>query len=611
MNSKSNGKRSSASTVTSIDLKKQREYSEKMTRSGFDFSLVVGDAFVRGIRDIGYKHSGTALDELIDNAIQAEAEKIHVVFGFEGGSEKKPDRLAVIDDGHGMDDVMIRLAVLWGGTHREDDRGGFGRYGYGLPSACVSQGMRFTVYSKTADGTWHSVTVDLQKIKDGEYTNEHGRIVIPPPSRATLPAWLETYVQTQYSREGLAHGTIVEIEKVDRLTWKTEKSLERNLLEHFGIAYRNFLREIELSVNGKRVEPCDPLFLTPGFRYYDIDDDRAEALPPVMIEVKDANGVVHLVKGRFSYMPATFQRKDKANPKGGRENMNPRFPVMRDHKGIIVLRNGRQIDLLTDCPWTTFVTYDRNWGVEIDFPAALDEEFSITTSKQQIRLSERMWVILKEAGVYAAVEEMRRRFKRQRAELKAAEGEDPKRKRASEQAMEEAFKYKTRKPGGAPEDRVQESEAEFKREVERRARQAGVEPETIEAQLRAEVQGFPYKVRFETLPGAPFFRVAQMGGQKVLYLNTDHRFYTDIYAGPASDPGVRASMEVLLFVIGESELDSSGERRLFYQTERAEWSSRLNVVLDRLADVDGDESDVAEEEEVPAPARAGTADTGK
>src|SRR5262245_57917810 len=180
--SKNNGKGLSVS----VDLKNQRNYAQRMNESGFDFSLVVGDAFVRGIRDIGYKHTGTALDEIIDNAIQAEAEKVHVVFGFEGSSEKKPDRLAVIDDGHGMDDLMIRLAVLWGGTHRENDRTGFGRYGYGLPSASVSQGTRFTVYSKPADGKWHRVTVDLDDIKDGKYTNNEGRIVVPAATPATL-----------------------------------------------------------------------------------------------------------------------------------------------------------------------------------------------------------------------------------------------------------------------------------------------------------------------------------------------------------------------------------------------------------------------------------------
>jgi hypothetical protein len=284
---------------------------------------------------------------------------------------------------------------------------------------------------------------------------------------------------------------------------------------------------------------------------------------------------------------------------------------MKDHNGIVVLRNGRQIDVLTSgCPWTTFVNYDRNWGVEIDFPAGLDEEFSITTSKQQIRLSERMWDILREAGVRSAIEEMRRMLVRQRAELVAAKDEDPTKKRASEAAMEEAIKYKTRKPGGDPVERVTQSEHEFKLEVERRARQAGVEPQKLEAELRAEVQGAPYKLKTEAMPGAPFFRMMQMGGQKVLYLNKAHRFYTDVYAGTNSNPAVRAALEVLLFVIGDSELDSSGDRQLFYQTERAEWSTRLNVALDLLSEIEADETEIDEEEEMTATA-GGAASEGQ
>lgn len=606
MSTKSKSQQDVAVRVLSPDLEEQRKYAREKLESGFDFSLVVADAFVRGIRDIGYRHTGTAIDELIDNGIQAEADEVHVVLGFEGGSDKKPDRLAVIDTGHGMDPAMIQLSMIWGGTHREDDRTGFGRYGYGLPSASVSQGKRYTVYSRTADGKWHKVTVDIDEISAGMYTNAEGRIVVPAAVPVDLPKWLAEYLKEHFGPEGLLHGTVVEIEKLDRLTWKTSASLERHLMEHFGITYRNFLREVDIRVNGKRVEPCDPLFLTPGFRYYDLDEDRAEALPPMTIEVKDRKGVPQVVKGRFSYMSPTFQRKDKGKEKGGAENMNARFGVMRDHNGIIVLRNGRQIDVIT-CPWMTFVNYDRNWGVEIDFPAALDEEFSITTSKQQIRLSDRMWEILDKAGVKAAIEQLRSRLKGEIADQKRKREEDARKKRASEQAMEEAAKYKTRKPGGDTEERREEAEKEFQRELERRAEQAGVHPSDIEEEIRAAVLGAPYKVMFDTMPGAPFFRLAQIGGQRVLYLNKEHRFYTDVYAGPESTPRLRASLEVLLFVIGECELDASGERRLFYQTERAEWSTRLNVVLNLLDEIDSTEEVVANEEEAVSAASVASA----
>ena len=99
-------------------------------------------------------------------------------------------------------------------------------------------------------------------------------------------------------------------------------------------------------------------------------------------------------------MPSTFLRtpEDKMKHKSGKNNS--RFPVRRANNGIIVLRAGRQIDVVNaGCQWTKFQSNDNYVGVEVDFSPTLDEEFSITTSKQQIRLSDRLWDILEEAGV--------------------------------------------------------------------------------------------------------------------------------------------------------------------------------------------------------------------
>ena len=71
MSSKSKSQQGAGVRVVSPDLEEQRKYAREKVESGFEFSLVVADAFVRGIRDIGYRHTGTAMYELIDNAIQA------------------------------------------------------------------------------------------------------------------------------------------------------------------------------------------------------------------------------------------------------------------------------------------------------------------------------------------------------------------------------------------------------------------------------------------------------------------------------------------------------------------------------------------------------------
>lgn len=72
-------------TTTSIPdgLQAQRRLIDKLEAENFGWDLMVGDAFVRGMRDIGYKSTSFALAELIDNAMQAAASRIDLVFGFD------------------------------------------------------------------------------------------------------------------------------------------------------------------------------------------------------------------------------------------------------------------------------------------------------------------------------------------------------------------------------------------------------------------------------------------------------------------------------------------------------------------------------------------------
>jgi hypothetical protein len=566
-------------SIFSSDLQAQHQYVEKLRNSKFDFSLMVAEAFVRGIRDIGYKHTGTALDEFIDNSIQAGAENVHVAFHFPSNSTK-PDKIAIIDDGHGMEADMIRLSIIWGGTHRENDRKGFGRYGYGLPSAAVSQGRHFEVYSSIDGAQWYKNSLDIDEIGDGKYNDGSGKVIVPESIPAKLPSWLNEYINTAFESD-FSHGTIVLLEKLDRLTWVTQAALERNIFEHFGITYRNFLRQVNIYVNGKKVEPTDPLFTTPGFRFYDMNDVHGIALDGVNIEIKDArtHKVEDIIKIRYSYLPPSFTKSNPSDPLSPEKGS--RLEIMKEHNGVIVLRQGRQIEVVQPPKdWLTLGNNDRYWKVEVDFPATLDEEFSITTSKQTVRLSDRIWELLKQAGVLKTMKELRARYLKDVDELKAKTEETD--HRASERAMQESDKFKTTRPSEpSPEEQARRKEREDE-EVRRRAEKTGKTTEEARREFETEVQGHPYRVMREHLPGAPFFRVEQVGGLKVLYLNTAHRFYSKVYWNADATPYFRAAIEVLLFVIGDCELDSSDDRRIFYETERGVWSARLNAALDQL-----------------------------
>ena len=53
----------------------QQQYVDDQKKIGAGFSLIAIEAFLRGMRDIGYKSHGWALAEMIDNSIQAGAER--------------------------------------------------------------------------------------------------------------------------------------------------------------------------------------------------------------------------------------------------------------------------------------------------------------------------------------------------------------------------------------------------------------------------------------------------------------------------------------------------------------------------------------------------------
>lgn len=562
--------------LTNADLERQREYINKFKSTHRPFSLVAAEAFVRGMRQNGYKSTATAIHEFDDNSIQAQATQIDLILGYDedNASKKKLDKFAIVDNGHGMDPDMIRLAILWGGTHRENDRTGFGRFGFGLPSAAVSIAKCFSVYSKTPGGKWHGVTVDLGKMEKGAYINKEGYTEAPEPIEATPPAWLQKWLPSE-------HGTIVLLEELDQLSagFGTSLTFRRRMLHDLGLVYRaslgkNKMRVIDPGADDGtvwNVEPIDPLFLTEGARYYDENELRAEGLPSIMFQVPDGKDRIRgTVRVRFSYLAPGFQ--DGTGPRGLAEG---RFPVMRDNNGIIVLRAGRQVDVITQNPWdVAFQAYERNTKVEIDFEPTLDEDFGVTTNKQQISISEGIWHRLKENGVHAALSSMRKRYRQAIKDQDAQKEQDASKLRASEEAMAEAEKFNTSKAATPTPEKEQQSQKRLDQEVKKQTKETGKPPSEIVEDLLKQ----KYRVLFENAPGAPFFRPDQVGGQKRVYINTSHRFYSDLYNGTTAS--VKAALEILMFILATCELDAEGDREQFYKRERSEWSNRFETALE-------------------------------
>ena len=296
----------------------------------------------------------------------------------------------------------------------------------------------------------------------------------------------------------------------DRLTYSKAPKLKEFLLQQIGVTYRNFLRSAEICVGETKVEPIDPLFTTPGFKFYDEDEDRAEALPPLVLDVKtaDKKEIAGQVRLRFSYMPPTYLRvpedKDKSDGRGAKQNA--RFKIRKDNNGVIVLRAGRQIDVVdSKCPWFKFQNNDRYVGVEVDFDPILDEEFHITTSKQQVVLSDRMWDILEVNGVKDAITTLKNRWsKESKSHSKTVEdrrkvGSD--KPRPSEEAMKGAEKYTPPSTETVTQQQIRKGEKKLEEEAKKVSAETGLPVESVKKQFEIEAEGRPYKGRIRRCAG--------------------------------------------------------------------------------------------------------------
>ena len=335
---------------------------------------------------------------------------------------------------------MIHATTL---THRANDRSGFGRYGFGLPSAAVSITPHYEVYSRTNGFDWHRVVIDLPEICAGEYTNAQGIVVVPPAKEAELPEFIREHL----GKRKLTHGTVVVLAKPDRLTsgYRKPNGFHKTVMQHLGLIYRHVSRTCQIYVNNERVQAVDPLFIDSASRFYDVGNGVfAEPREELQFEAKTSNGKTGNVRIRFSYMSPEFQ----VSVVDGKTKNNERLKIMKQTEAyFIVCRAGRQIDLVPKAQFAKdrhnkeLVTYDRNWAVELNFEPELDEDFGITVNKQQVMISERMWAILDDQGVGQMVKGLVETFRKAKKDIKAdKESENPAPKE-SEQIMSESDKF--------------------------------------------------------------------------------------------------------------------------------------------------------------------------
>lgn len=212
---------------------------------------------LESLRGLGYAPA-TALADLIDNSISAEARMVDVQFEWAG----QDSWIRIVDDGNGMDDPTLEAGMRLGARDPRSERDvrDLGRFGLGLKTASFSQGRRLTVASKRSGGETVCLRWDLDLIGSPDQTTIDWPLYEgPAPGSEHLIQPLEK----------MQHGTVVLWEKVDRIV--TDGFTANDMLAlidvveaHLAMTFHRLLegnQGIRISLNGRALKPWDPFLV--------------------------------------------------------------------------------------------------------------------------------------------------------------------------------------------------------------------------------------------------------------------------------------------------------------------------------------------------------------
>lgn len=512
------------------------------------FSIVAVDKFIHATRDSGYKGTSSAIAELVDNSIQAAASFIHVIVTHAPSDEGDSLHVVVRDNGVGMDPYTLRHALRFGGSTRFNERQGLGRYGMGLPNSSLSQARRVTVYTWRSAREVYMSYLDVDEIASGETTE------VPAPCLVDCPV------------DGVAgkSGTIVVWSRCDRLENRRVSTISRKLLSDLGRRFRHFIAKgVTVTVNGDRVEPIDPLFLSQDAKYNGATVFGQPIDYEVRAESNSGGNPIGRVTITFSELPV-HEWQSLSNDEKRRRGISK-------GAGVSVVRAGREVDH----GWFFMggkarENYDDWWRCEIQFDPVLDEAFGITHTKQQIRPKTYLLEALS-PDIEATARALNSRARKAHLAAKAEE-----RFSASESLAGARERLLAPLPAGSrSRDRMVIDE--LRKRVPALRKHAS---ETGGASAR-----LAYKIVEATVRDTSFFNYARQDGRLVLVLNPNHPFYKQIYRQLADsdlprDQQLRTQLELLLLAAARSEASEISPRVVArLERQRQLWSDTLATFL--------------------------------
>jgi hypothetical protein len=313
------------------------------------------------LRDLGYSLE-TAIADLIDNSITADATEIDIVLDSNG----KEPFLLVADNGNGMNEHTLIAAMRHGTGNPKAIRSlnDLGRFGLGLKTASFSQCTRLSIVSRQ-NGCTSGAEWDLLRI---EREDDWNLSILENEEIREVPCYSSLDKQ----------GTLVIWRNLDRLFedhtgWQRDEVADEKLMlleRHLSLVFHRFLsgeikgrKKLAIRINGHSIKAFDPFC-----RSY----ETTQILP---LETVVVNGITVTMQ---AYILPHFSNLTKADEEFYNERSN-----FLSNQGAYIYRNGR---LMAWGDWFRLVPKGESTKlarVQIDFPNSLDESWTIDIKKSR------------------------------------------------------------------------------------------------------------------------------------------------------------------------------------------------------------------------------------
>jgi hypothetical protein len=486
------------------------------------------------LRNTGYDSNYTAIEDIIDNSIDAGARKVDVSIN----TVDKELRIVISDDGSGMSETILDQALKLGSDTQKDEMSDLGKYGMGLCTASISMARGLEVITKQAGGDYLYSSQDLDEvviaddfIKELRKANDN-----------------EITLFKDFVKED--HGTIVVLNKIDRVS-NTNPTIFANLLsKDIGRIYRKFIDAgIHISVNEKKVLATDPLMTNlEGTKIYSDEE----------YEVPSYKGKDR-IRVKIAILPevnGTLESEMKMNIRS---------------QGFYVIRNNREIaDGQSLDVFKKHNDFNR-LRIELSFTSNLDNEMGVRFTKNGVFPNQAISDFLKQE-IGGQITSIRKMFIKSHNADKSQEIDH------SESASVIAKKSKLLI---TPEKIVEKREPKVNA-INNIVKSGNDEPR-IRNPKETKLSPTGLGARFETLSmgreGA-VYDCRQEGKVIVIQWNVDHPFYEKIILVNKDRKDLTAGIDFLIYALASAELKTTNDDNIeLISTIKSIMSSNLRALL--------------------------------